>query len=514
MTEIVLFIVLFIGGFVFGGLAIYVYIKYMTDSSLRNADEKSRKMISEAELMAENAKKELEIKAKDEILKSKKEFEQESNKRMNELNQMEQRILQKETRIDEKEVSIDNKEKVLEEKNNVVAEQKEKVEKVYKEQVDKLQKISSFSKEEAKKYLMENLERELKNEAGVKIREYEDYTKQVADKKAKEIISLAIKRCAVDTVTESTTTTITLPNDEMKGRIIGREGRNIRVFENLTGIDLIVDDTPDTVVLSGFDPIRREIAKMALKSLVVDGRIHPTRIEESIEKARKELQKDIKEMGEKVALELDVQNLQPKIYELLGRLKYRTSYGQNVLNHSIEVAYLSSFIAQELGVNYKLALRAGLLHDIGKAVDFEQEGTHTQIGAALLKKYGESNEVIHAMICHHEDVEPQTVEAIIVLVADALSAARPGARRESLESYVKRLEKLEGVASSFEGVEKCYAIQAGREIRVMVKPDMVTDDSAIKLSRDIAKKIEAELEYPGQITVSVIRETRFQDVAK
>ncbi|MFA5928227.1 MAG: ribonuclease Y, partial [Candidatus Margulisiibacteriota bacterium] len=381
-------------------------------------------------------------------------------------------------------------------------------------QILALEKVAGLSREEARKTLLANVERDAKTDAANLIRNIETQAKQAADKRARDIVASAIHRSAVDNVVELTTSVVTLPGDEMKGRIIGREGRNIRTFEMLTGVDLMVDDTPETVVLSCFDPIRRAIAKIALTNLVKDGRIHPARVEEMVIKARKEVEVAIKEEGEKTAFELNIQGLHPKLIELIGRLRYRTSYGQNALLHSIEVCHLSDFMAQELGVNNQLAKRAGLLHDIGKAVDFEQEGTHTEIGVALGKKYGLSQEVIHAIEAHHEDVEAKTIEAVIVAAADAISASRPGARRESFEAYIKRLEKLENLASSFAGVEKCYAIQAGREVRVLVKPETLNDDAAILLAKNIARKIEQELEYPGQIKVTVLREMRAQEVAR
>ena len=395
-----------------------------------------------------------------------------------------------------------------------MANLKKKLNDLYDQQMTELQKISRLSKDDASNKYMENLDRELKTEAAAKIKQIEAETTSMAEKKAKEIVSLAIKRCAVDHTVEATTSTVSLPGDEMKGRIIGREVRNIRTFESITGIDLIIDDTPDTVILSGFDPIRREIARKALTTLVNDGRIHPSRIEEIVDKARKDIQKDIKDTGDDLVTKMEIGNVHPKLVELLGRLKFRTSYGQNTLQHSLEVAEISSLIAQELGVNYKLAKRAGLLHDIGKAIDFEQEGTHAQLGADICKKFGESEEVVHAIRAHHEDIELETVEAVIVLVADAISAARPGARKEAMEAYIKRLEKLEAIASSFEGVERSFAVQAGREVRVMVSPEDIDDKGTAKLARDIAKKIENELEYPGQIKVSLVREMRVQELAK
>lgn len=504
----------FISGLAAGGLVIYLYTKYLSESELKEADLKSKKILSEAQLTAENITKTAEIKAKDEMIRLRNELEKEIKDRRNELNQVEQRISQKEIRIDEKEVNLMNKEKTIEDLKTNLEGQRQKLETLYKQQSERLEKVAGLSREEAKKQLMDNLEQDLKKEAARMINDHEEEVKRTSEKKAKDIVALAIKRCAIDNVVESTTSIVELPGDEMKGRIIGREGRNIRAFEQLTGIDVVVDDTPEVVILSGFDPIRREIARMTLKQLVIDGRIHPARIEEVVEKMRKELNKKVQDIGEKTALELDVQNLSPKMYDLIGRLAYRTSYGQNCLQHSIEVAHLAGMMAQELGVNHRLAKRAGLLHDIGKAIDFENEGTHTQLGGMVLKKLGESEEVIHAVVAHHEEVQPNTIEAILVMVADAISAARPGARREAVESYFKRMEKLEQIANSFQGVEKSFAIQAGREVRVLVKPELINDESALKIARDIARKIESELEYPGQIKVSVIRETRVQEFAK
>lgn len=507
-------VLLFLIGLTVGGAGVFVYSKYLSDSTLKDADNKAKKLLSEAGLQAENTLKSAEIKAKDEMLKLRKDFEDEARGRRNELNQIEQRLTAKEARLDERQKNIDEKERNADNLKTNLEKQKQKLDETIKQQTEKLEKVAQLTQDEAKKQLMNNLEQDLKVDAAKKIKEYEENVRRLSDAKAKDIIALAIKRCAVDNVVEATTSTVNLPNEDMKGRIIGREGRNIRAFEQITGIDLIIDDTPETVILSGFDPIRREIARLTLISLLKDGRIHPARVEETVEKVRKELIRTIREEGERVATELEMPTLPPKMYELIGRLKYRTSYGQNCLQHSIEVAHLSSFIAQELGVNYRLAMRAGLLHDIGKAIDFEQEGTHAQIGVMILRKLGEAEDVMHAVAAHHEEVQPQTVEALIVLVADALSAARPGARSESVESYIKRLVKLEAIANSFAGVEKSFAIQAGREVRVMVKPDDINDEGAAKIAHDIAKKIETEMEYPGQIKISVIRETRFQEVAK
>lgn len=495
-------------------LALAAYKKITTSEKVRNAEMRAQKYIEDAERKAEDIRREAIIEAKDEVIKARKQFEDESKSRRDELLAMERRIMTKEEHLDNRENEFHKKEKGLESKQEEVQNIKKKLENIYQQQIDALQKVSNLTREEAKKLLLIHIEREVKKEAAIMIKEVETQAKHTAQKKAREIISTAIQRCAVDHVVDYTTSVVQLPGDEMKGRIIGREGRNIRAFETLTGIDLVVDDTPEAVILSGFDPIRRETAKICLQKLVSDGRIHPSRVEEVYNYSKEELQGRILERGEQVALDVDVHGLHPKIIEMLGRLQFRTSYGQNVLQHSIEVAHIASLMAQELGVNVRLARRAGLLHDIGKAVDFEQEGTHQQIGADMAKRYGESDEVVHAIMAHHEDIPPNTIEAILVLVADAVSAARPGARRESLEAYIKRLEKLEKLAHSFTGVDKAFAIQAGREIRIMVKPDVVDDAGSVKLARDIAKKIERELEYPGQIRVSLIRETRMVEYAK
>ena len=396
----------------------------------------------------------------------------------------------------------------------VVCDSQAKVDALYQKQLGELERLSGLSTEDAKKELLQSVEEEVKHETAMLIKDLEQQAKEEADKKAREIISLAIQRCAADHVAETTVSVVALPNDEMKGRIIGREGRNIRTLETLTGIDLIIDDTPEAVIISGFDPVRREVARVALEKLINDGRIHPSRIEEMVEKAQKEVEQKIKEAGEQATFAVGVHGLHPELIKLLGRLKYRTSYGQNVLNHSVEVAHLAGLMASELGVDVVLAKRAGLLHDIGKAIDHEMEGSHVEIGMEIAKKYRESELVLNAIMAHHGDVEPKSVEAVLVAAADAVSAARPGARRETLESYLKRLTRLEEISESFEGVEKCFAVQAGREIRIMVKPDQIDDATSILLARDIAKKIEAEMEYPGQIKVVIIRETRAVDYAK
>lgn len=495
-------------------IAAAVYKKITSSEKVKNAELAATKLMNDAKRNAEDVRRESIIEAKDETIKARKEFEEEFKQRRSELTSMEKRLMSREEHLDSRESEFFKKEKNLEQKLVEVKELKGKLEHLYQSQIDELEKVSEMTRKEAKEYLLVHIEREVKKEAALLIREVETQAKQTAQKKAREIVSNAIQRCAIDHIVDSTTSVVNLPNDDMKGRIIGREGRNIRSFETLTGIDLVVDDTPETVVLSGFDPIRRETARICLEKLVADGRIHPSRIEEVHQYATNEMQNRILDKGEEITMDVDVQGLHPKLIELLGRLQFRTSYGQNVLQHSIEVAHIASLMAQELGVNARLARRAGLLHDIGKAIDFEMEGTHQQLGADLAKKYGESDEVVHAIFAHHEDVQPNTAEAILVLVADAISASRPGARKESLDAYIKRLEKLEGIANSFDGVDKSFAIQAGREVRIMVKPDLLDDGASVKLARDVAKKIERELEYPGQIKVSVIRESRHLEYAK
>jgi len=454
------------------------------------------------------------LEAKEEVHKLRTEFERESRERRNEIQRLERRLVQKEEALDRKSDNLEKKDDILNKKIKDLDEKGDQINQICQRQLDELEKISGLTSEEAKELLLNDIRKEIKHEAAMMIKDIEQKAKEEGEKKAKEIIAYSIQKCAADHVAETTVSVVVLPNDEMKGRIIGREGRNIRALETLTGIDLIIDDTPEAVILSGFDPIRREVARIALEKLIVDGRIHPARIEEMVEKAKKEVNNIIKEEGELATFETGVHSIHPELIKLLGRLKYRTSYGQNVLKHSIEVSILAGLMAAELGTDVKLAKRAGLLHDIGKAVDHEIEGTHVEIGMDLLKKYKESSEVIHAMSTHHGDYEPQTVEAILVTAADAISAARPGARRETLETYIKRLQKLEEIANSYEGVEKSFAIQAGREIRIMVKPEEMADSDIIYLARDITKKIESELEYPGQIKVNVIRETRAIEYAK
>ncbi len=454
------------------------------------------------------------MEAKEEIHKMRSEFEKESRERRNELQKLERRLMHREESLDRKSEGLEKKDDLVSKKIKELDEKEELINQLYEKQVGELERLSGLTSEEAKELLLNDVKKEITHESAIMIKEIESKAKEEADKKAREIISCAIQKCASDHVAETTVTVVPLPNDEMKGRIIGREGRNIRTLETLTGIDLIIDDTPEAVVLSGFDPIRREVARIALEKLIIDGRIHPARIEEMVEKAKKEVENIIREAGEQAAFECGINGLHPELIKLLGRLKYRTSYGQNVLRHSIEVSRLAGVMASELGADVKIAKRAGLLHDIGKAVDHEVEGPHVTIGVDLAKKYKESKEVLHAIAAHHGDIEPQTVEAVLVQAADAISAARPGARRETLEAYIRRLEKLEEIANSFEGIEKSYAIQAGREIRIMVKPELINDDEIVHTAREIVKRVEEELDYPGQIKVNVIRETRAIEYAK
>ena len=492
----------------------YFLRRQIAEKKIKSAEERADQIVFEAKKAAETAKKEKLLEAKEELHTLRADLEQETRERRGELQRLERRNLQKEETLDKKTAAIEKKEDKLQNKMKQLENREGAVEKLYQDQLNELEKISGLTTEEAKNQLLMDIEKEVRHDAVVLVKEIEGKAKEEAEKKAQEIIAIAAQKCAADFVAESTVSVVNLPNDEMKGRIIGREGRNIRALESLTGVDLIIDDTPEAVILSSFDPIRRETARLALEKLIVDGRIHPARIEEMVGKAKKEIAKQIKEAGENATFEAGIHNLHPELVKLLGRLKYRTSYGQNVLRHSLEVSYLAGVMAAELGADVKVAKRAGLLHDIGKAVDHEIEGTHIEIGMNLLRKYKESRAVIHAMSTHHGDYEPETVEAVLVTAADAISAARPGARRETLQTYIKRLETLEAIADGYEGVEKSFAIQAGREIRVMIVPDKVTDDDMIIMARNMKKQIGDELDYPGQIKVSLVRETRVVDYAK
>ncbi|MFR5049465.1 MAG: ribonuclease Y [Faecalispora sporosphaeroides] len=502
---------------IFGIVAFFAGIghrKKVAESVIGSAEQEAKRIVSDAIKAAEAKKKETILEGKDEIHRQRTESERELNERRKEVQRQERRIQQKEETLDKKLEGLESKENAINAKNKKADERLAEAEAVKKSQFDMLERISGFTVEQAKEYMLKSLEDKLTHEKAVKIREFEQQAREEAENNAREIISLAIQRCAADHVAEATISVVPLPNDDMKGRIIGREGRNIRAIETMTGVDLIIDDTPEAITLSCFEPVRREVARIALERLISDGRIHPARIEETIEKARREVDATIKQEGERAVIEAGVNGIHPELIKLLGRLRYRTSYGQNVLNHSLEVAYLCGIMASELGLDPTLARRAGLLHDIGKALDHEIEGSHVDIGVDVARKYKESEAVVHAIQAHHGDVEAKTIIACLVQAADAISAARPGARRENLENYIKRLEKLESVASSFNGVERCYAIQAGREIRIMVKPEVVNDDRMVLLAREICDKIEQDLEYPGQIKVNIIRESRAIEYAK
>lgn len=511
ITEYYILILLALIAGVAGG---YFLRKFMAEKAVGSAEEEAQRIIEDAQREAEARKKEVLLEAKEEIHRSRQEAERDIRERRRELDRIERRIIQKEEALDKKLDNIEQKEEALHNKEKEIEKMQADLQLVMSQQLKELERLSGLSSEEAKELLLKNIEEQTRQEAALMIKEIETAAREEANKRARDIVTLAIQKCAADVASETTVSVVALPNDEMKGRIIGREGRNIRTFENLTGVDLIIDDTPEAVILSSFDPIRREIARLALEKLIADGRIHPARIEEMVEKAQKETEQHIREVGEQAAFEVGVHGLHPELIKLLGRLKYRTSYGQNVLKHSIEVAHLAGVMAAELDADILLAKRAGLLHDIGKAVDHEISGPHVEIGVELAKKYKENKDVLHCIAAHHGDVEFNSIEAVLVQAADAISASRPGARRETLENYIKRLEKLEELADSFAGVDKSYAIQAGREIRIMVKPEDVDDLGAINLARDIAKMIEQELDYPGQIKVVVIRETRAVDLAK
>ena len=488
--------------------------KKIAESKIEGAEQEAKRLVELAKIEAENLKKEEIIKAKEEIMNARNELDQEIKERRGEVQKQESRIIQKEENLERRSDNFEKKERELEKEERDLKEKEKEIEDLKVEQLEVLQKGANLTREEAKKQLLSSVEQEITAEKASLIRELEQKAKEEAKKNAKETISYAIQKCAADHSAETTVSIVPLPSDDIKGRIIGREGRNIRALETLTGIDLIIDDTPEAVILSGFDPLRREVARIALEKLIDDGRIHPAKIEEMVEKAKEELMETIKSEGERATLETGVIGLNPELIKLIGKLKYRTSYGQNVLNHSIEVSNLARIMAEELGLDAKLARRAGLLHDIGKALDHDMEGTHVQIGVDILKKFKENPLVINAVEAHHGDVEPQTLEAVLVQAADAISASRPGARRETLEAYIKRLENLESIADSFDGVEKSFAIQAGREVRIIVKPEKISDDQMTLLAREVAKRIEDEMDYPGQIKVNIIRETRIVDYAK
>ncbi len=495
----------------FAGVA---YRKKIAEAEIGSAEEKAKSIIEDARKNAKAKAREITLEAKEENQKLRASLDAEMKDRRRELSIQEKRVNQKEENLEKKNEALEKKDHILNEKIKEYEEKSAEIAELKKRQLDELEKISGLTQEEAKALLIRDLEQEARHEAAIMVKEIEQEAKDTAEKKAKNIVATSIQKIAADHVSETTVSVVALPSDEMKGRIIGREGRNIRTIETMTGVDLIIDDTPEAVILSSFDPVRREVARIALEKLIVDGRIHPARIEEIVEKSRKEVEATIKQEGEAATFETGVHGLHPELVKLLGRLRFRTSYGQNVLRHSIEVAHLAGVMAGELGIDVNLAKRAGLLHDIGKAVDHEIEGSHVTIGADIAKKYKENNDVIHAIMAHHGDVDAQTIVAQLVQAADAISAARPGARRENIETYIKRLERLEAIANEFNGVDKSFAIQAGREIRIMVKPDVVNDESMILVAKDIVKKIESELEYPGQIKVSLIRETRTVDFAK
>lgn len=512
--AIILIVVAILVGSGLGFMIGITYRKRVTEAQYGSAEAKARKIVDDAIKEGETIKKEARFEVKEEIFKLKSEVEKELKERRNEIQRLERRILQKEETIDKKTEAIEKKENLIVVKEQSLIKDKEDVEQLKAQHLTELEKISGLTSEQAKEYLLRIVEEDVKHETAVMIKELEQRAKEESTKRAREVLALAIQKCAADHVAESTVSVVALPSDEMKGRIIGREGRNIRTLETLTGIDLIIDDTPEAVILSGFDPVRREVARIALEKLIVDGRIHPARIEEMVEKAKREVEQMIREEGENATFDTGVHGIHSELIRLLGKMKFRTSYGQNVLKHSVEVSLLSGLIAGEIGADVRMAKRAGLLHDIGKAVDHEVEGSHISIGVDLLRKHKESPIIINAVEAHHGDVEPQSLIAVIVQAADSISAARPGARRETLETYIQRLHKLEEICDGFKGVEKSFAIQAGREIRIMVLPDQVSDDEMVLLARDVAKQVENDLEYPGQIKVNVIRETRAIEFAK
>ncbi len=524
----IIWIIIAVAALAIGAAAGYFYRKNETEKKIGRTEAFAKQLLDEANRRADEKKKEMILEAKEETLRLKTELDNEIKNRRKEVQRSESRINQREDNLDKREEGLNKREDQLNKKQNDLGIREEglnqkyaeeevvrkEIEEIREKQTSELERIATLTKDEARQIVIDRVQKEAFHDAAASVRDIEAKAKEEGEKKARNIIALAIQKCAADHVAETTVSVINLPNDDMKGRIIGREGRNIRALETATGVDLIIDDTPEAVIVSAFDPVRREIARVAIEKLIVDGRIHPARIEECVEKAKKEVENEIREAGEQAVFETGQHGIHPELVKLLGRMKWRTSYGQNVLKHSIEVSHLAGLMAAELGADVALAKRAGLLHDIGKAVDHEQEGTHVSLGGELARKYHESPDVIHAILAHHNDVEPQTVEAVLVQAADAISAARPGARRESLENYIKRLEKLEEIANSFDGVEKCFAIQSGREVRIMVKPDDVTDEGTKVLAKEIAKRIEKEMEYPGQIRVNVIRETRSTEYAK
>ena len=514
LLDIILIVLAAVVGLAIGiGVGIGIR-KRFAEREIGSAEQEATRLINEAIRSGESRKKEMLLEAKDEIHKSRTEYEKEVKERRAELSKQERRLQQKEETLDKKAETFEKKEEELARRMAEVAALKEETESIKKAHLATLEQISGLSQEQARAHLLKTVEEDMRHDTAMKIKEIEQQLKDEADEKAREILSIAIQRCAADHAAEATVSVVPLPNDEMKGRIIGREGRNIRTLETITGVDLIIDDTPEAITVSSFDPVRREVARLALEKLIGDGRIHPTRIEDMVEKARKEVDRTIREEGERACFETGVHNLNPELVKILGRQKYRTSYGQNVLNHSIEVAHIAGLMASELGVDVAMAKRAGLLHDLGKSIDHEVEGSHVQLGADLARKYKENPVIVNAIEAHHGDVEPKTVIAVLVQAADAVSAARPGARRENVENYIRRLQKLEELTGSYPGVDKAFAIQAGREVRIMVKPEVVAEDNMIILARDIAKKIESELEYPGQIKVNVIRETKAVEYAK
>ena len=515
MTQLIIgaLIGLVVGGAVCFFLGIR-YRKTVAEKEISSAEEEGTRIVNEAIKSAETKKKEALLEAKEEILRNRSEYEKEVKERRSDLQRQENRLQQKEENLDRKTEAIERKEEALAQKHQQMDRENEEIQSIKRSQTEMLERISGFTAEEAKNYLISQVESEVTHETALKIKEVESRMKEECDARAREVVAQAIQRCAADSVAEMTVSVVPLPNDEMKGRIIGREGRNIRTIETLTGVDLIIDDTPEAITVSCFEPVRREVARLALEKLIADGRIHPTHIEEMVEKARREVDAIIKSEGERAVFETGVRNLHPELVKMLGRLHYRTSYGQNVLQHSIEVSHIAGMMATELGADAVAAKRAGLLHDLGKSVDHEMEGTHVQLGVEFARKYKEREDIIHAIEAHHNDVEPRTIVACLVQAADAISAARPGARRENLENYIKRLQQLEEITASFPGVEKAYAIQAGREVRVMIKPEQVSEDQMVILARDIAKKIEEEMEYPGQIKVHLIRETKVVEYAK